>query len=281
MTVSELVVGFIGLGSQGGPMAAAVLDAGYDLVVWARRDQTLDPYRGRARIVSSPADLAERSDIVLLCVLKDEDVKDVVLREDGVLAGARAGTILVVHSTTHPTTCVDLETRCREVGVHLLDAPVSGGGAAATEHRLLVMVGGNEVTFRRVLPVLSIFGEPVVHLGPVGAGQTAKLVNNVLFTANIGVAHDSVSLGSAFGLDAEALVQVLRHGSSRSYALDLYSGMRGGITDPSRTGPIASLLGKDVALARLLAAQLGLDTNSIFGTADRILGVMGSPPTNV
>jgi 3-hydroxyisobutyrate dehydrogenase len=277
--MTEPVVGFIGLGSQGGPMASAVLDAGYDLVAWARREQTLDPFRGRAVLASSPADLAQRCDIVLLCVRKDEDVIDVVLREDGILAGAGAGTVLVVHSTTHPTTCKDLEVRCRAVGVLLLDAPVSGGGSAAAQGSLLVMTGGDEVTFGRALPVLSAFGDPVVHLGPVGTGQMAKLVNNVMFTANLATAHDAVSLGRDVGLDPDALVRVLQHGSSRSFALDVYAGMRSGIGDPARTDPIASLLDKDVALAHQLAAESESDSGWIFAVANRILDVMRASST--
>jgi 3-hydroxyisobutyrate dehydrogenase len=275
--MTQPVVGFIGLGNQGAPMALAVLDAGYDLVVWARREQTLDPFRGRAAIASSPADLAQHCDIVLLCVRKDEDVNDVVYREDGLLAGARTGTVLVVHSTTHPETCKDLEAQCRAVGVLLLEAPVSGGGSAASEGNLLVMAGGDELAFHRALPVISTFGDPVVHLGPTGTGQTAKLVNNVLFTANLSTAHEAMSLGREFGLEPEALARVLQHGSSRSFALDVYAGVRSSVGDPARTDPIASLLSKDVALAHQLAVQSELDSEWIFKVTERILDVMQYP----
>jgi 3-hydroxyisobutyrate dehydrogenase len=108
MTTSPPTVGFIGLGSQGAPMAQAIIDAGYDTVLWARRAETLESFRERARIAETPAALAEQADVIGICVLNDEDVHDVALRRDGVLAGIRPGATLMIHSTTHPATCVDL-----------------------------------------------------------------------------------------------------------------------------------------------------------------------------
>ncbi len=268
-------VGFIGLGSQGGPMAAAVIADGFDTILWARREESLAPYRGSASFAGSPAELAAQSDVIGVCVLSDEDVDDVVLREDGVLAGVREGAVMAVHSTTHPETCIRLSTALTGRGAHVLDAPVSGGGAAASERRLLVMVGGDSAVFELVLPVLSSFGNPVLHLGPVGAGQVAKLVNNLLLTANLSLADEALRLGSALGLEDDALVVALQHGSSRSFGLDMYSGLRrsfGGSSDGIRT--VAALLGKDVGLMGRLTADSAVDAGPLLGPARRVLEAM-------
>jgi 3-hydroxyisobutyrate dehydrogenase-like beta-hydroxyacid dehydrogenase len=272
------VVGFIGLGSQGGPMADAVIDAGYDTVLWARRGDTVDPYRERASIATSPADLAEQADVVGLCVLTDDDVDDIALRPDGLLAGIRPGSTLLIHSTTHPDTCARLGERFSERQVHVLDAPVSGGGLAAREHRLLVMVGGDRTAYESVLPVLSTFGNPVLLVGPLGSGQVTKLVNNLLVTANLSLAHQAVQLGHALGVDEEAMVNVLRHGSGRSFGLEMYAGLRGDFaTTSERVRSVARLLHKDVDLAERIAGKGAASADLLVGAADRVLAAMGQP----
>ena len=136
-----------------------------------------------------------------ICVTGDEDVKEVALGADGVLAGMASGGTLVVHSTVHPETCIRLRGQAAENGVSVLDAPVSGGGPAAEQGTLLVMVGGEAAVLDRVRPVLATFGEPILHLGDVGAGQTAKLVNNLVFTAQIALSLETFAFVDELGLD--------------------------------------------------------------------------------
>lgn len=253
-------------------MATAIIESGYDTVLWARRQETLDPYRGLATLAPTPALLAEQCDIIGVCVRSDDDVLDVALRGDGILAGARPGSCLLVHSTTHPSTCIELEAQCADAGLQFADAPVSGGGSAAAERRLLVMVGSEEGTFVRVHPVLSSFGNPVVRLGGVGAGQIAKLVNNVLVTANLSLAHDAVRLGGQFGLDPAALTQVLQQGSGRSFALEMYAGMRKGFDEPSQgVRVVADLLSKDVTLGKALVVESKADAGLLLTVAECVL----------
>ena len=138
-------VGFIGLGSQGGPIARRIVDAGFPLTLWARRPETLDPFADTPAVTAtSPAILAERSEIIGVCVTGDDDVDEVVLGRHGVLAGISRGGTLIIHSTVHPQTCLRLARAATEKGVQLIDAPVSGGGPAASQGTLLVMVGGDE-----------------------------------------------------------------------------------------------------------------------------------------
>jgi 3-hydroxyisobutyrate dehydrogenase len=276
-----LRVGFIGLGSQGGPMAQAIIDRGFTTTVWARRPETVLPFEGSARVARSPADLAAEVDLVGICVLMDADVEQVVLGPDGLIEGLRPGTIVAIHSTVLPGTCTRIASVLADTGAEVIDAPVSGGGPAAATHQLLVMVGGDPRTFERAQPVLAAFGEPIVHLGPLGAGQTAKLINNLLLTSNLSLVHQAVELAAALGVEPTALVTTLQHGSSRSFALDMYANMRHGFGDPtSPVAGVAALLAKDVRLVESLIAENGADGTRLTAAAIDILRQMsgGSEP---
>ncbi|KKC06891.1 hypothetical protein WU83_00875 [Mycobacterium nebraskense] len=276
MTVAKPTVGFIGLGSQGAPMAQALIDAGHDTVLWARRPEALEPFANTARIASNPAELAELADVVGICVLNDDDVVEVALRPNGLLAGITAGTTVLIHSTVHPTTCRQLGERFSERRAHVLDAPVSGGGEAARARRLLVMVGGDPDIYTAVAPVLSAFGDPVVHVGALGSGQLAKLLNNLLFTATLGLAHETAELAAELGVNATALMGILQHASGRSFAVQMYAGLLGGLRPPSaRVRTIAGLLGKDVAIARDLAEN-ATGGDLLLTVAHRMLAAMGN-----
>jgi 3-hydroxyisobutyrate dehydrogenase len=237
-------VGFIGLGSQGGPMARRIIEAGYPVTLWARRPGTLEPFADtNAKIAGSPAELAAASDLVCVCVRDDADTEEVV---DAVLGGLAAGGVIAVHSTVHPDTCRRLAERARAGAVRLIDAPVSGGAPAAEAGRLLVMVGGDEETVEFCRPVFGSYGDPIVHLGPVGAGQVTKLLNNAAFTAHLGVAVSLLALGQSLGVDQVRLADVISHGSGNSFALGRVASAGGTL---ARIGEHAGhLLRKDVRL---------------------------------
>ncbi|WP_314219821.1 NAD(P)-dependent oxidoreductase [Streptomyces zaehneri] len=246
-------VGFIGLGGQGAPMARRIVEAGFATTLWARRSAALDPFAGTAAgTAGSAAELAAASDLVCLCVVADADVEQVA---SGVLEGLRPGGVIAVHSTVHPDTCRRLAGRAAAQGVSVLDAPVSGGGRAAEQGTLLVMAGGDPEVFASCRPVFATYGDPVVHLGPVGAGQVAKLLNNTLFTAQLGLAADTLALGGALGLDPAVLGRVLPSGSAASFALERVADA-GGTLD--RIGAHAGgLLAKDVRLLGEVADAAG------------------------
>ncbi|MEU6541191.1 NAD(P)-dependent oxidoreductase [Streptomyces sp. NPDC047000] len=217
----DMRVGFIGLGSQGAPMARRIVDAGYGTTLWARRSAALAPFADTpAKTAGTPAELAAGSDVVCLCVVDDADIEQLTTGGEGILAGMRPGGVIVVHSTVHPETCRRLEERARVQGVSVLDAPVSGGGRAAEQGTLLVMAGGDPQVFAYCRPLFVTYGDPVAHLGATGAGQVAKLLNNVLFTAQLGLAADALGLGAALGLDTAGLGRLLSHGSAASFALE-------------------------------------------------------------
>jgi 3-hydroxyisobutyrate dehydrogenase len=270
-------VGFIGLGSQGGPMARRIIEAGYQVTLWARRPATLEQYAGTsAKAAGSPADLAAASDLVCLCVRDDADVEEVIAGPGGVLDGLAEGGVIAVHSTVHPDTCRRLAEQAAAKNARLLDATVSGGGQAAAAGRLLVMVGGDAETVEFCRPVFATYANPIVHLGPVGAGQVTKLLNNVLFTAHLGTAVSLLSLGQSLGVDPVRLADVISHGSGNSFALQR-AAASGGTLDVIAEHA-GALLRKDVALAADLAAAAGSGAGAAAGTvlaaADDALALM-------
>jgi 3-hydroxyisobutyrate dehydrogenase len=264
-------VGFIGLGSQGGPMAQRIIDAGYPTTLWARRAATLEPYEGSAAtFADSPAALAAASELIGVCVLGDADVEDVVT---AMLPGVQEGTVVAVHSTVHPQTCVRLAQVVAARGATLIDAPVSGGGGAAASGALLVMVGGDAEPLERCRAVFETYGNPVVHMGPLGAGQVAKLVNNVLFVVNIATADDALALGESLGLDRSALAMVIGRGSGNSYSLAVV-----GNQGVESLGQVAgATLRKDVDIATSIATERDARTGSLLSIAEDLLARMGHP----
>ena len=218
-------VGFIGLGSQGGPIARRIVEGGFPLTLWARRPESLEPYADTAAsTASTPAELGAASDVVGICVVGDADVEDVLLRADGVLQGMAAGGVVALHSTIHPDTCALVAEQAARRGVGVVDAPVSGGGGAAAQRKLLVMVGGGDELVARCRPVFDTFADPVVHLGPLGSGQMAKLVNNLVFTALVSVGLETFAFADELGMDRAALAQVLASGSGGSRAAAILAG---------------------------------------------------------
>lgn len=269
VTSGPVSVGFIGLGSQGAPMAHRIMEGGFPLTLWARRQASLEPFGDTpANTAPTPAAVAEASSIVCLCVTGDEDVKEVALGADGVLAGMASDGTLVVHSTVHPETCLRLRGQAAEKGVSFLDAPVSGGGPAAEQGTLLVMVGGEAAVLARVRPVLATFGEPILHLGDVGAGQTAKLVNNLVFTAQIALSLETFAFVDELGLDEAAMAQVFERGSGASRAATILSASGFDISGLGRVA--APLLRKDMNLiADVARRQQVAPPDSVVGLAEK------------
>ncbi|WP_181801363.1 NAD(P)-dependent oxidoreductase [Streptomyces shenzhenensis] len=259
-------VGFIGLGSQGAPMARRIIAAGHETTLWARRPATLAPFTDSgAKTACSPAELATASDLVCLCVVDDADVEQVVTGPDGVLAGLRRGGVIAIHSTVHPDTCRRLEASARTCGVSVVDAPVSGGGRAAEQGSLVVMVGGDPQVFAYCRPVFTTYGDPVVHLGPAGSGQVAKILNNLLFTAHLGLASDVLRLGAVLGLDRAALGRTLPRGSAASFALERVVDAGGGLDRiAAHAGP---LLAKDVRLFDEIADRASIHEGTMLREA--------------
>jgi len=267
-------VGFIGLGSQGAPMARRIVEGGHPLALWARRPASVEPFADTAaKVVDTPAELAAVSDLVCVCVVGDDDVRQVLNGDTGILAGLAPGGIVAIHSTVHPDTCRELAETAAAKDVSVIDAPVSGGGPAAAEGRLLVMVGGDPDVVARCRPVFATYADPIVHLGDVGSGQVTKLLNNLLFTAHIATAKSTLDLGAALGVSVDRLAEVITQGSANSFALGRIAQF-GGSLDVLKS-VAADLLKKDVGLIANLAEAAGATPGAVLESADAALGLMG------
>jgi 3-hydroxyisobutyrate dehydrogenase len=241
----EVLIGFIGLGNQGGPIAHRIIDAGMPLTVWARRAEVLEPYCAKGAVAAPDvAELGAQCDHVGICVVNDADVIDVC---DRLILAMRPGARIAIHSTILPETCAMLAERCAQHGIDLIDAPVSGGAARAVQGTLTVMCGGAEAVFAAARPVFETFGKEIILLGDVGAGQRAKIINNSLLAANIGLAHAALSAGEAMGLDRAALSQAIRSSSGYSFGLEVSAA-----TPAPRDFKGADLLIKDVGLLKTM-----------------------------
>lgn len=257
--------GFIGLGSQGAPMARRMIDAGLPTVLWARRDATLAPYRETAaRFASSVEELGREVDHVGLCVVNDDDIRQMAGRLIPVM---KPGALIAIHSTIHPDTCREVAALAAKRGIRVLDAPVSGGSPAAEAGTLTVMAGGDPEAFAIARPVLETFAKLIVLLGDVGAGQYVKLINNSLLVANLGLADAALVAGAELGIDRNSLIELLLASSGRSFALEVRSRME----SPAGFRHGGALLRKDL---RLLGEVLGVENPSarcLSDAADRFL----------
>ena len=246
----KINTGFIGVGDQGGPIARRMVDAGFPLTIWARRAESFDPYRDTAAtFAGSIAELGAKVDHVGICVLDDTGVRAVCAE---LIPAMRPGALVAIHSTVHPDTCIEMADLAAKHGVALIDAPVSGGRPGAEAGTLAVMVGGAEEAFARARPVFESFGTTIVHLGDVGTGQMAKLINNSLMAANLALAVHALNAGAVLGIDRQALIDLIRVSSGRSMAFDVAARM----TSPSAFHHGAMLLAKDI---RLLGEVMGND----------------------
>ena len=265
-------IGFIGLGSMGSRIVNLMIDAGHQLTLWARRPVSLDPFKERAAVAASPKEVGRASDVIGLCVWDEHDVDEVLLGDDGVFAGARPGAVVAIHSTISPAACRRLQQTAATYGVELIDAPVS---AASRLPKVLMLVGGDRGTVERCRPALESAADPLLHLGPLGSGQIAKLVNNTMLAATIGLGDDAIAFGADLGLDANALAAALAAGSAGGTWTLFVNRSRPAAADQSasRTTEWAH---KDVSYALDLAAETGLDPErTVLRLARRGVEVVG------
>ncbi len=250
-------IGFIGLGIMGNGMAANLLRAGFDLTVWNRTLGRMSPLLEMgAKAADNPAGVAQHSDIIITCVSDTPDVEEVVLGPGGVIEGARRGSLLIDCSTISPNTTKAIAEKLSERGVHMLDAPVSGGSEGAAKGTLSIMIGGDAAQLERAMPALQAMGRTITHVGDHGAGQTAKLVNQVLVVVTMQAVAEALLLAQAGGLDLERTLAAVGGGAAGSWMLN----NRGPqvIHRDWRPGFTIDLQQKDLRLVLEAADQLGI-----------------------
>ncbi|WDD96781.1 NAD(P)-dependent oxidoreductase [Thalassomonas actiniarum] len=215
-------VAFIGLGVMGYPMAGHLQQAGYAVTVYnrtqAKAKQWTEQYQGQMAL--TPKLAAEGADIVFVCVGNDDDLRSVVLGEDGAFSGMSKGTILVDHTTASADVARQLAEQAKLSGLAFLDAPVSGGEAGAVNGQLTIMVGGDETQFANVNTVMDAYAKFSKLLGPVGSGQLAKMMNQICIAGVVQGLAEAIHFGSNAGLDVEAVIEVISQGAAGSWQMN-------------------------------------------------------------
>lgn len=248
-------VGFIGIGIMGGGMANNLVKAGFDVVVWNRTRSKAEAIAG-ATVADSPADVARRCRIVLICVSDTPDVVAVVEGSDGVAAGIQPGTLVVDHSTISPSTTRELAERVAAAGGAWVDAPVSGGSEGAVNGTLSIMVGGAEADVARAMPYFEAMGSTITHVGGVGSGQLVKLVNQMLVVINQLAASEALLFAEAAGLDLDSTLRAVSGGAAGSWMLANRGPQM--IARDWRPGFTIDLQQKDLRLVLEAADELGV-----------------------
>ncbi|VEA62725.1 2-hydroxy-3-oxopropionate reductase [Serratia plymuthica] len=214
-------IGFIGLGIMGKPMSKNLLKAGYSLVVLNHHPQTTAELVALgATAAETPKAVAEQSDILITMLPNSPQVQEVVLGKDGIIAGARPGSVLVDMSSIAPLASREISAALAEKQIAMLDAPVSGGEPKAIDATLSVMVGGDKAIFERCLPVMKAMAGSVVHTGEIGAGNVTKLANQVIVALNIAAMSEALVLATKAGVNPELVYQAIRGGLAGSTVLD-------------------------------------------------------------
>lgn len=255
--MSQETIGFVGLGIMGRGMTNNLLKAGFTVTVWNRTESRTKPFvDAGAKAGSSPADVASQSDIIITCVSDTPDVEAVILGENGVIHGAKAGSLVIDMSTISPQATREIAAKLDEKGVHMLDAPISGGSEGAEKGTLSIMVGGDASQVERAMPAFEAMGKTITHVGDHGAGQTVKLVNQILVVVNMLAVSEALVFAQAGGLDLDKTLSAVSGGAAGSWMLS----MRGPqvVQRDWRPGFTIDLQQKDLRLALEAAEQMGV-----------------------
>jgi 3-hydroxyisobutyrate dehydrogenase-like beta-hydroxyacid dehydrogenase len=213
-------IGFVGLGVMGGPMAGHLILAGFDVTVWNRTASKTGPIRAKGgHVALTLSDLAQRCDVICICVNRTEDVESVVHE---MASTARPGTLFIDHSTIAPGAAKRLAEELAEKGLKFLDAPITGGSMGAQKGQLTIFVGGNHEDFERAKPVLDAYSKRAERVGPNGAGQLTKLANQIAVAGSLIGLCESLSFAKKAGLDIAQTRELLGGGAAGSWAFDNY-----------------------------------------------------------
>jgi 2-hydroxy-3-oxopropionate reductase len=267
-------IAFIGLGIMGRPMALNLLRAGHSLCVHARRTASMAPLiEAGAHGCASPAEAARQAEVVFTMVSDTADVEQVILGEAGVLTGAAPGTLVADMSTISPSATRTLAARLAEGGSDMLDAPVSGGEAGAVAGTLSIMVGGSAGAFGRARPLFEVLGRNIVHVGGSGAGQIAKLCNQVVIGQTLLGVGEAFLLAKAAGVDPASVREALLGGFAQSRVLEVH-GQR--LLDGDYApGFKAKLHRKDMRIVLETAHELGLGLPAAAQFAQMLNALIG------
>jgi len=270
-------IGFIGLGVMGKPMAKNLLKAGYSLCVYDIVQEPVKELVGAgAKMARSAREVGEKAEIVITIVPTSQEVKEVYLNQDGVLAGIKAGSIIIDMSTIDPIVSQEVAAAAHKKNVEMLDGPVSGGQGGAIEGTLTIMVGGKEEIFRQCQDIFTAMGKNIYYCGPVGSGEISKIVNNMVLAICMQATCEGMILGTKAGVHPKTLFEIMSKSSGQNWALNSYMPKKAfkGDFEP---GFMVDLMYKDLGLAQNLASAhkvpilFGAEVRQIFEMA-RVAG---------
>ena len=259
ITPEKTIIGFIGLGVMGHSMAGHILHSGFTLHVYNRTKSKADDLVEKGAVFEkSVMSLAQNSDVIISIVGFPQDVEQVYLGKEGVLASAKPGSIAIEMTTSDPALAVDLYNKGNEKEIQVLDAPVSGGDLGARNAALSIMVGGDKQVFDTIFPVLEIMGKNIVHQGKAGAGQHTKMANQIAIAAGMVAMCESLTYASKAGLDPEAVLNCIAQGAAGSWSLSNLGPRI--IKNDDQPGFFIKHFIKDMVIASDSSKALGLDT---------------------
>jgi 3-hydroxyisobutyrate dehydrogenase len=281
--------GVIGLGNIGGGVARSIVRSGRQVTVFDVFDAALEPFRGKAEIAASPAELTENSDVILIAVVSADQVEEVLFGERGIASAGTTGKVVGIQSTISVQRLLDFHERGGAEGLAVIDSCVTGGSVGAEAGKLVSLVGASDEDFARALPVLEDFNTLVLHMGPPGAGIQAKVTRNILAYFQLAGAYEASRLAAAAGVDVERLAEAIRvsdqqTGGIASNLRNMSNGTYHGDTPEARkrSQGTATLSHKDLSAAIELAGELGIElpvAAHIESLSDVIFGVEKAPAT--
>jgi 3-hydroxyisobutyrate dehydrogenase-like beta-hydroxyacid dehydrogenase len=251
-------IGFIGLGNMGSPMAQNISKAGYDLTVFNRSKQVYSKFEGSGvTYAAAPKEVGQKSEVIFTCLPSVEASESVWLGPEGVLCGAKSGSIFVELSTVDPELVKRLGARASEKNIMVLDAGVSGGVKKAADGTLTIMAGGSKDVFDKICPIFRAIGQKSYHVGGLGAGMVVKLINNAIAHINVVAFLECISVGLKAGVDIDTLYEVISQGSgtSRQFETRFKNKVMKRDFEP---GMKLALVYKDSMLMQEMAAQLNM-----------------------
>ncbi len=254
-------IGLIGPGIMGTPMGLNLIKSGYSLKVYARRRETAKILeKAGAEFIESPAQLADKVDAIISIVSDTPDVETVLLGEEGVIHGGKSGLLVIDMSTISPVATQDIADQLNKHGIHMLDAPVSGGDIGAKEATLTIMVGGNKEDFDRAYPLFQAMGKTITHIGNHGSGQLCKACNQLIVAQNIIAISEAFSIAKAANVDPSKIHEALLGGFASSRVMEVHAQRI--LDDTYLPGFKAKLHNKDMRIVADTAKTYGLSLSA-------------------
>lgn len=253
------MAGFIGVGNMGSAVAGRLIDRGVDLLVYDRHPPAADALISRGARLAPPQEMAQRTDVLFLCLPAPAHVRDLLLGSGGLLDRLRPGTLVIDMTTSTPVADQEIAIALANRGVDFVDSPIAGGTRRVADGLCTLMVGASDEAWSRAAEWLYLITDDVIRVGGIGAGHTMKLVNNLLNACNRVAAMEAIRIGEAGGIDRDVVVDVINRGSARNYTTETtYPQLLSG-PEPLPTNFALELYLKDVRLANEIAAAYGQD----------------------